>query len=285
MVSVAARDPDWAWVQRGELRLPGEGLTLEMRNGLRGTYDDREEYEYEARLVRLDLPDRAPILADMTRTNPNDSLPDSSPACSISSNSDELDDKETLRTGDTLHIRACAVNYSLTSMGELNLSDGIIGEMELRIFRKSSISETLVHTRTLTVYSNRLVLTTPVELWAVDDNTYEENTDAHFRIPVEWQYPIGDEYAVPNRARFLSWTWNSLRTTTKVGNYPLDDGDADFRTRCSNSGASQRPQFLNVQNAAIYKMGTGGSRPFSIETCGRQRGRLGSGFAPLHAWG
>ena len=252
-VSVSLRDPVWRWEERGELHLPGEGMQLEMRNGLIGTYDDRDGFRYEARIIQTARDGKLKILADMRVRNGSKQM---APACTLGTNRDNLVQRATLSAGDTLHIRACTVDYSHSSIGALDLADGVVGELQLVIYRvPTQGAPTLVHFQALTVFANRMVLTTPVEVWRVYHAKYDEDTDDAFSIPVQWAHPPGKAYALPSRGRFLAWVANRKGTTALV------QANSDSNIDCV------KDSLFRVQNPIVLKMGTGGSAAYAIETC------------------
>ena len=255
-VAVQGREhPLFEFRQQGTLHLPGEGLTLDMLSTLAGTYDDLEEYSYEARLEDPNpvQSGRVPILADMTRSTWGARNP-TKPACSMAPTDDNLTKTVALQTGDTLHIRACAVGYGQTTIGSINLSDAILGEVILRIFRVQEAGDDVeVYSRTLRVAANDLVLTRPTRAWRVNHTQYDEDNDPAFRIPVEWRFTVGAPYSVPNRARFLGWVTNSPGATAMVA--------GDGAQGCVANST------LVSRNVVVLQMGESGTAPYQIKTC------------------
>ena len=253
VASVSMRDPVWRWEQRGELHLPGEGMQLEMRNGLVGSYDDRDGYKYEARIIQTNRDGKLKIIADMRVRN---GAQQSAPACTLGSNRDSLRQSATLSVGDTLHIRACTVDYSHGNIGPLDLADGVIGELQLTVYRvPRQGAATLVHFQALTVFANRMVLSTPIENWRVYHTKYDEDNGAAFSIPVQWAHPPGKAYSLPTRARFLTWVANRDGTTALV------QAKSDSNIDCVKNS------LFRVQNPTVLKMGRGGGAAYAIETC------------------
>ena len=155
-----------------------------------------------------------------------------------------------------------SLRISSSTLGELNLSDGILGQITLAIYRTvTGGDDTLVHERTLTVYANDLVLTRPVAAWEINRSSHDEDNDASFRVPVEWRYLPGEAYEVPERARFLAWVANPPGIRTYVAPAPVETTE-EIGAACVESAPP-----LVVENAVILKLGTGGTGPYSLEVC------------------
>ena len=174
---------------------------------------------------------------------------------------DSLIDHAVLETGDTLRVRACTVDDSAATIGELKLADGILGDITLAVYRTvTGGDDTLAHERTLTVYVNDLALIRPIEQWEINKTDHVEDNDASFRVPVAWRYLPGSAYEVPERARFLAWVANPPRTGTYVAPAPVE-------TTAEIDGACLESAPLVVQDVVILKLGRGGTRPYSLEVC------------------
>ena len=155
-----------------------------------------------------------------------------------------------------------SLGISSSTLGEVNLSDAILGQITLAIYRTvTGGDDTLAHERTLTVYANDLVLTRPVAAWEINRMAHDEDNDASFRVPVEWRYLPGGAYEVPERARFLAWAANQPGTGTYVAPAPVET-TGEIAAACVESAPP-----LVVENAVILKLGTGGTGPYSLEVC------------------
>ena len=253
VVIASDSDPHFDFRKRGTIHLPGTGQRLQMLNVLAGSYADRDGYSYEARFRPKTVPGKVPILVDVTR--------DKEPDCTIGDSSDGRTIDVTLQAGDTLWVRACTVDYSQSDIGDLNLSDGILGEVDLSVYRvhAGGTAAVLVHEEPLTVYANDLVLTKPVREWRVNHAEHGQNTNQGFRVPVEWRHPVGDPYGLVERARFLGWVANSPGHTGLV--FSGADAASTAASGCKELSTEA------VANVDIRRFTRDGTLPYTIQTC------------------